>query len=366
MNIECLQEKFHNAVKHVEKVTGKNLTLPILSSVLLITEEGLLKLRATNLNVGVEVQVPAKIEDGGMVAVNGNVLSTTLSNMKSTKNIQLNLIEGNIQIKSDDSSALVKSLDPEDFPTLPRVEKGVSFTVSLQKFIESLKAVSYAAAFSEIKPEIASVYMYPDNGELYFVATDSFRLAEKKLSVKNLPEFSGVMIPIKNVQDIIKVFGGDKGDVEVTLDENQLGLVCENTYLTSRLVEGIFPDYRQIITQEFTTNITALTSDILQALRMTDIFADKFNQVDVSVKPQEKKVVFSSKNADIGESTTDLSAAVSGEEIMMSINHKYLSDVFQSLVTDSTSFDFVAVNRPIIVRGVGDKTFLYLIMPMNR
>ena len=219
---------------------------------------------------------------------------------------------------------------------------------------------------SDIKPEIASIYMYPDGNEIVFVATDSFRLAEKKVKVKDLPEFDGVLVPIKNIQDIIKVFSSDKGSVDVVIGDNQISFTTEDIYLTSQLIDGVYPDYRQILPQEFNTEITTLSGDLLQAVRMTNIFADRFNQVDLVINPEEKKVTLASHNADVGENTTQIDAVIEGESIATSINHRYLSDVFQSITTDSIKVGFVAENKPMILEGVGDGSFLYLIMPMNR
>jgi DNA polymerase-3 subunit beta len=366
MKISCIREKLHNAVAQVEKVTGKNLTLPILGAILLEARAGKLTLRATNLNVGVEVTIPAKVESEGVVAVEGGILNNILNQIKKDKNIDLEAVEGNISITTPSSSMVVKSYPTDDFPTLPKVETSDEFTISIQKFIESIKAVSYSAAVSDIKPEIASVYMYPNEGNLVFVATDSFRLAEKALKTKNLPDFSGVLIPIRNINDIVKVFGGEKGDMKCVIGENQIAFMSENVYMTSRLINGVFPDYRQIIPTEFSTEVTTLTSDLLQSLRVVDIFSDKFNQVDITMSPKDKKCVLASKNEDVGKNETVLDTAINGESMQTSINQKYLMDVFTSITTDSVALHFSEANKPLVVRGVGDATFTYLIMPMNR
>lgn len=366
MNVTVIQEKILSAIQHVEKVVSKNLSLPILSKVLMIVEENNVTLRSTNLHVGVEVTLPAKTEETGTVAFDGGVFATILSHSKQDKNVTLVSEEGNIRVNTERASTLLKSYQPDDFPTIPKIENPTTFSTSLESFINGLKAVVYASAISDIKPEIASVYMYPLKHELVFVTTDSFRLAEKKIKVENLPEFEGILIPIKNVQDIIKVFSGDKENVEIQIGQNQLSLITENIHMTSQLIDGVFPDYQQIIPKDFNTVVTALSSDVLQAVRMTNIFADKFNQVDITVNSEEKYVAFASRNADVGENMTKIDAALSGEGLITSINHRYLSDVFQSITTDSLTINFVSGNKPLIISGVGDGSFQYLIMPMNR
>lgn len=366
MKISCIREKLHNAVGQVEKVTGKNLTLPILGTILLEARAGKLTLRATNLNVGVEVTIPAKVEKEGMVAVEGGILNNILNQIKKDKNIDLEEINGNISITTPNSSMVVKSYPTDEFPTLPRVESTEEFTTPIEKIIESIKAVSYSAAISDIKPEIASVYMYQNEGNIIFVATDSFRLAEKSLKVKNTPDFHGVLIPIRNINDIIKVFGGEKGEMRCIIGENQIAFLSDSVYMTSRLIDGVFPDYRQIIPTEFSTEVTTLTSDLLQTLRVVDIFSDKFNQVDITIDPENKKCVLASKNEDVGKNETELDVAIQGDGIKTSINQKYLTDVFTSITTDSVVLRFSQENKPLVVSGVGDQTFTYLIMPMNR
>ena len=366
MKIECIQEKLYTGLQHIEKVVGKNLSLPILSKILVEAKGSHVTLRATNLHVGAEVTIPAKVEEEGIIALDGSVLLTTLSHTKKDKNITLESDEGNMRLITEYASTLLKSHNPEDFPNLPRIEETASFSLSVEQLLLVFKSVAYASAVSDIKPEISSVYMYPQDGNLISVATDSFRLAEQKVPIKNLPDFDGVLIPIKNVQDIIKVFSGSTGDVTIALSDNDITFTSENLYLVSQLIDGVFPDYHQIIPRDFTTEATALLSDVLQAVRITNIFADKFNQLDITISPEDKKLIFASQNVDVGENTTRIDAAIEGNELSTSINHRYLSEVFQSITTDSIHIGCIAENKPIVIHPVGDKNFLYLIMPIHR
>lgn len=366
MKAKCIREKLQTAVAQVEKVAGKNLSLPVLNSILLEAAGSSISLRATNLNVGVEITIPAKIESAGSVAVKGSLLNTFLSQMKKDDTVELESSEGNITITTESSSTLLKSYSTEDFPTLPKIESKTRFSLPVEVLLEGVKAVAYSAAVSDIKPEISSVYIYQSENELVFVATDSFRLAEKKVKIKNIPEFEGVLVPIKNIQDVVRVLGGESGDIEIVIGENQIVFLSESLYITSRLIDGVFPDYQQIVPKEFSTEVTVLTEDIAQAIRVVDIFSDKFNQVDISVSGELKKCILSSRNEEVGQNQTALQVAIDGEDIETSINHKYLNDVFQSINTDSLTLFFVAPSKPLVVKGVNDTSFMYLIMPMNR
>ncbi len=365
MKIECSIEKIKNAISQVERITGKNLTLPILSSVLLVASSNSLKLRSTNLSLGIEVEIPAKIEKEGVLAVSGAVLNAVFSNVSQNDTVQLEEKDGNLSVKTKKSQIKLKGQPHEDFPTIPRVS-GASFEIDSKKLIDGIKSVYYSSSVSDIKPEISSVFLYVNADNLVFVSTDSFRLAEKKIKMKGLEETTRILIPFKNVNEILRVFGDYHGFIKVCLNKNQISFSSENIYLTSRVIDGIFPDYRQIIPKEFTTEVVVLKQDLLNALKISNVFSDKFNQVNLKITPKEKVFELSSSNNDIGENKTYLDAVINGEAIELSFNYKYFLDCFQSIATDSISIKFSGTQRPMVISPVSDTSFLYLIMPMNR
>jgi DNA polymerase-3 subunit beta len=364
MKIECSIDKIKKALISVERITGKNLTLPVLGSVLWVATGKTLKLRATNLNIGIEIEIPAKIEKEGVVAVRGDILSSLFSILQGDLMVKFELINGNLLVKTNTSTILLKSILHEDFPTIPIIE-GETLLISTKRFIEGIKAVYYSASVSEIKPEIGSVYIYPEEDMLIFVSTDSFRLAEKKIKIKQKLSFSGILIPFKNVTEIIKVFDGIENDLKITLQKNQISFSTENIYLTSRVVNGSFPDYKQIIPKNPTTKAVVLKQDFISSLKISNIFSDKFNQIILTIKPNEKIFEIESKNTDIGENNTLISGALSGDNISANFNYKYILDCFQSISGDSLSIE-LNENKPMIIRAVGDPSFMYLVMPMNR
>jgi len=365
MKIECGVEKIKNAVASVERITGKNLSLPILGSVLFIASGKSLKLRATNLSLGIEFEIPAKIEKEGVVAISGSIMSGILLNIFQNENIVIEDKEGNISIKTKRSNIKIKGQPTDDFPTIPLIS-GDSFEINTKKLIEGIKSVYYSSSISDIKPEISSVYIYSDQDNLVFVSTDSFRLAEKKIKIKNIPEIPGILIPFKNIPEILRVLGESDEDVKVCFNKNQISFSFNGIYLTSRIIDGVFPDYKQIIPKEFKTEAIILKEDLLNALKLSNIFSDKFNQVDLNIKPKEKFFKLSSANNDIGENETMLDAALSGENVSLSFNYKYFFDCFSSLASDSVSIKLKDNSKPIVISGVSDKSFLYLIMPMNK
>lgn len=365
MKTECSVEKIKNGISQAERITGKNLTLPVLSSILLIASGKSLKLRSTNLSLGIEIEIPAKIEKEGIVAISGSVLSGIFTNTNPNENVELESVDGNLMVKTKKSKIKVKGTPSDDFPTIPRVD-GDEFEIDARKLVDGIKSVYYSSSVSDIKPEISSVYIYSNEDNLIFVSTDSFRLAEKKIKVKGLKEISGILIPFKNIPEILRVFGDIDDVIKVCFSKNQISFSSNNIYLTSRVIDGIFPDYKQIIPKEAKTEAVVLKQDLLSALKLSNIFSDKFNQVNLSIKTKEKLFELSSSNNDVGENKTYMDAALKGGDIDLSFNYKYFLDCFQSINSDSLTIKLVESSRPIVISPVSDPSFTYLIMPMNR
>jgi len=365
MKLECVKDKLRDCIIIAEKITGKNLNLPVLSCILLETFDKYLKIKSTNLEMGVEFSIPANITKHGSVAVSGFVLNNILNNIYNEKNIIIESKNENLSIITEKNSMVVKSFKTDDFPTIPNIKNGDSFKINSKQLIKGIKSVVYSSSISDIKPEISSIYIYPEGKDIIFVSTDSIRLAEKKIHTKNDNNFNGIILPSKSANEIIRVFDGYDGDLDITCNNNQISIFNNETHFTSRVVNGTFPDYGQIIPKKHTTEATILKEDILNGLKITNIFSDKFNRVDVSIDPKQKIFDLKSQNTDVGENTTKINAVLEGEPIDISFNQKYITDCFQSIPQDSTTFYFTGKNKPLLIKGVGETDFLYLVMPIN-
>ncbi len=364
MKVTCTKEKLRKAVSLTEKVTGKNAPLAVLSALLLEAKNGFLHIRATNLNVGVEFTLPAKVEKDGIVAVSGTVLNNTLSHISGDNSLVLEVKDGNLSLSGDRSSVVIKGYQADEFPTLPTVQEGVSFSLPASKLVSGIKSVWYSSAISDIKPEISSVFIYPEGEDMVFVATDSFRLAEKKIKQKGLEDFSGVIIPIKNTHEIVRMFEDYTGDIAVMFNENQASFYSDEIYLTSRLTNGVFPDYKQIVPKEHTTEVVVLKQDIIDTLKMASIFSDKFNKITLDINPAKKSFIVTAQN-EYGENTTTIPATITGDAIRMNFNHRYIMDCFQSVNSDSVILELDREQKPLVIKGVGDKSFSALVMPTH-
>lgn len=366
MKVECLLEKLKSVVSQIEKVSGKNLTLPILGSICIQTDESGLIFRATNLNIGAEIRIPAKIIEHGLVAVSASLLAQICSGLSGDTPITLETVNENLVIKTKNSKMTLKSMNAEDFPILPKIENAESFEIPSDQFIQGIKSVAYAAATSDIKPEIASIYIYSKENHLVFVATDAFRLAEKMIPIKNLAQFPEILIPVKNISEIIRILSEYSENITLLIGENQVAFTNSQIYISSRLTGGNYPNYRQIMPTSSKTELIILKADLQNILRSMLVFSDRFNQIDLVVNPSEKSCTITSKNNDTGEGIVNVEAAISGESIETRMNHRYISDSLQSITTDSLSFSFTEANRPMVIKGISDPSFTYLIMPMSR
>jgi DNA polymerase-3 subunit beta len=178
-------------------------------------------------------------------------LNNFLSTLKN-KNVTLESEEGNLKITTETNKTVIKSLNHEDFPTIPVLKGEKTLNLSARDFIKGIKSVWYSSATSSMKPELSSIYIYSEDDTSIFVATDSFRLAEKKVKMKNAKDIGSLLIPVKNVPDILRVLEACEGEVEVSFTKNQISFRYNGVYLTSRVVDGVFPDYRQIIPKSHT------------------------------------------------------------------------------------------------------------------
>lgn len=368
MNLECSKEKIRSAVYAAERITGKNLSLPILSHIILETKDRLLKIRSTNLDLGLEISLPCKINQGGLVAVSGAVLNNFFANLPSTEDkIKIELNSGQLIISSPHHTTAINGFPPADFPIIPAIDTPNSFNIPSAVLLKGLKNVWYSAAISSLKPEISSVCFYQQPDNLSVVATDSFRLAESQLlgeKIKISPP--QLIIPLKNALEIIRSLESLSGTVEIRYNQHQLAVIAENFYLTSRLIDGVYPDYRQIMPNKFATEAVINRGGFLDSLKLVNVFADKFNQAELSVAADKKSLEIKTKN-DQGNSVSWFSPqSIIGENVKLALNLKYLLDGLQTIASEQVVLKFNGASKPVVIAGQSDPAFTYLIMPIRR
>lgn len=366
MKIEVVKEKLQSAVSRAGRLATKHSSLPILSHILLTAKRGTLTVRATNLDMGVEYTIPVRVEREGAAAVPAVVFASFVSNLAGARNVMVELKEGKIFVAAASASAYIHSSSADEFPTIPKAEH-ISFTLNPKTLLTGLRAVQYAGALGNLKPELSSVYLYQDGEVLVFAATDSFRLAEERVPLKKTAApFSPALIPLKNATEFVRILEEEQDEIRVFVGKGQFSIEGTGLLATSRLTEGSFPNYQQIIPSTFVAEAVALKEDVVNALKLTALFSDRFNQLHLSLDPTKKALEVSAKNGGLGESAALVPAALSGETVQNNFNHRYITDCLPAVTGDSVSFRFSGENKPLLVSGVGNTSFRYLVMPMNR
>lgn len=365
MKFETTTEQLLSAVSTAARFVERRANLPVLAGILITADGNRIILRATNLECGVELSVPGKVFEDGTVAVPGGVLSGFLSNARG-KAVVVELKGELLHLSTERAEANIKTIPHQDFPILPRVPATNSFTIKASDLVKAIRSVAYCASLSAVKPELQSVLVYADAGKLITVATDSFRLAEKAVPMRKGGSVPQLLLPARNAAELMRILDGVSGDVEIYYNENQLSTQADSTYYTSRLLDGAFPNYRQILPKTFSTEAVVLREDLSVALKSLSVFADKFAQVSLSIEPKQKCLSLSSRNPDIGEQTSALKATVSGEQAAMSFNGRYLADSLQSISGESVRLSSNGPGKAMLIKDAGDDSFTYLAMPMNR
>jgi DNA polymerase-3 subunit beta len=270
-----------------------------------------------------------------------------------------------VLISSPTGRSTLKTLPYEDFPTLPYPEQPkAEFTLPGTVLKGIIGTVAPCASPSTVRPELASVLLSLENGTLKAVATDSFRLCEKKLALSGKTEPFSILIPAKNALDIVQTLPDE--DIRLAIDDHQCAFFWSKGLLTTRLVNASYPDYTQIIPKNYVTEATLLRKDFESGIRRTAIFSDNFQKVRISFNIDEKQVGLSARNADVGESSEKITASISGEAVELSFNHRYLQAPLPMMTAESITLSASGIGRPLVIRGAGDASFLYLVMPMNQ
>lgn len=346
----------------------KHQTLPVLQCVLIEADtKGVIKLHATNLELGAVVELSADVREGGVVAVPSSVLQQTVA-LVHERDITLQKENDTLVVSSGKSKTVMKIFPHDEFPTIPQLT-GAGQVIQGGMFALGVKTAAFAASQSSIKPELGSVYIHQQREQtLTCVATDAFRLVEKTVPQKGVILDVPLLIPSKNALELTRICELIGEDPEMVSSENQLALRFPNgAYVTTRLTEASFPDYKQILPKEFAVEATVLRGDLIHALKKTNIFTNAYLQVRMEIDPSNARLLFSSDNGDLGKTEEPVSAAIEGSDTLsLSFNQRYLTDPLGMFVDDSVTLRCAGVGRPMIIEGVSDASLRYLVMPMNR
>ncbi len=365
MKIATTKEKILNAILIAERVVGKKESLPILSCILIDAQKELV-IRATNLEAGVEVVVPADIQEKGIIAVPATILSQTIRSINGDT-VTFTSEEGNLLIESRGTKTLIKATPQAEFPVLPTTTTKKGITLSRERVMRGLQAVSYAASPSMIRPDLGSIYIVIKDGSMISVATDSFRLAEKTITGTGAKDSSELLVPLKHALELSHILEKiDSESVTIATEDAQLVLFGAGVRFVSRVVDATFPNYKEIIPKNTATEATVLKADLSEMLRKARVFSGNDQHVGLHIYPKKKIFTATARSSDVGEMSDSIDGALSGDDLDINFHIGYLSECLPSVESDSVTLSFAGPGKPLVIRGSSDGSFMYLVMPLNR
>lgn len=366
MYLLCLQNNLKNLLNLTQGIIGQHLTLPILNNVLIQAQKGSLKISATNLEMALVIETTAKVEKSGSLTIPAKILNNLISNLIDKK-IIIETKANNFIIKSQNYQANIKGLSAKDFPIIPKIEKQYSFKIPTAILRGGLMNVVSSVALTDTRPEISGVLFDITNSVLKLVSTDSFRLAERRIKIetKQTDLNSQIIIPAHTIQELIKILTVGEKDVEIMIGGSQVLFTCANMQLISRLIEGRYPDYQEIIPDHFETQVNIDKKEFLEVVKVTSLFSSKINDLTLLVDPKKSQVEVSAQNIDLGENKANLSAEIEGQPVKLVCNYRYLLEGLNNVTASRVFIGLNGPAQPFILRGSGQKSFLYLIMPLN-
>jgi len=381
MKLICTQENLGRALSYLERVTGRQSSLPILSNFLLETEKGRLKISATNLEIGVIVYIGAKIEEEGRIAIPAKFLSNFIHNLPGGDVLQLEADTEGIKVESTTYKIKIKGLDGKDFPIIPQYTKDYFFSFPAQELKNALSRVLFCVSLNNARLELTGAHIFFYANEIHLAATDSFRLAEEIIPLTQqgsgysdfLAQNPSLIIPGNTLHEIMRVITPESSEVKIALEENQIFFEIDGVQIISRIINGKYPDYKQIIPKEFAFQ-TILDKEAFQrAVKIAGTFSSNTGgEITLTFNPEEKQCVISSASQEIGENKTTLPLELIQGTTPLTIvfNPRYVLEGISALAGEKIIFLANNSTTPAALRMQNGKdnslmdNYLYIMMPI--
>lgn len=383
MKLICTQENFKRAIFNSERVVSKQTTLPILVNILIEADKKGLLFSATNLEMGVVVRIGARVEKEGKITLPAKLLSNFVNNLPPGENIE---IEGNEQvfkIKSGSSKASIKGLPAADFPLIPQKKSEAQLQIEGKELAAMIKKVISAVAFNETRQELTGVNVIFGEKELFFAATDSFRLAEYRLPISSkdisadpyralLDKKENIIIPASTLLELGRIITEEDKAVKIAIEEGQIFFEVNGTTLVSRLINGKYPDYKHIMPKEFKTRVVGEKGIIQGALKMASIFASgKTGEIRLKTDPGKGEASIEAKSVEVGENISELKLDTTGDSQDVVFNARYLLDGINTIETAQVAILINSSTTPVALKEIDEKTgevlgdYVYIVMPIK-
>lgn len=365
MKLSCTQENFAKGVLAVSRVVGTRGTLPILSHILLSTEKGRMKLAGTDLEIGIVSYVGAKIEQEGSVAVPARLL-TEIITATSDSTINLSTDGQKIIIESERINTHLSGMDPDDFPLIPEVKSDSTITVDGTKLKEAIAQVVFATANDESRPILTGALIKIGGDSIVLAATDSYRLCEKTLKLKKpVGGQKAVVVPSRTLLEVGRLIGAGQDEITIILSENQISFDFSQIKVVSRILEGDFPDYEQIIPKEKSSSIEVKTQELGSALKLGMTFAREVSNNVRLLIGKESGVSLVATSPQVGDTTAKIGAVVGGEDLEIAFNAKFMLDILNVINSEKVILNFKGKHAPVLLRSGSDDNFRSLVMPLR-
>lgn len=375
MKISSLQENLKQGLMIVGHIAGKNVNLPILNNILIEANNGKIKLISTNLEIGISSYVRGKIEQEGKITVDSKTISDYVS-LLSNKKIEIEVEKENLKIKSENYNTKLKAQDAEEYPLIPQVDKKNQCRVDADEFRRALSKVVFAVSNNETRLELSGVFFDLSDGKITMAATDSYRLSESVIKTKddNSKTEGKMIVPAKTLVELVRIlssvkeFGdGESGDLVICFSDNQILFEIGATELVSRLIEGQYPDYKQIIPGNSRTTIIINKNELTKAVKASAIFSKTgVNDVSLDFPADKNQTVITAESGQTGESVVLIDSSVVGNDNGIVVNHRYLLDGLNSIDSENVKVEVVDNNTPCVLKPEKDSGQLYIIMPIKQ
>ena len=366
MKVVISQNALLEALKTVSRaVSGQN-TLPVLGNILIRAEGKKVNFSATNLELSISTSCEAVVKNEGAITVPAKILTSYTSLLGKDDDIELTAADGvTLEIKSASSKTKIKGIAADEFPQISTVDVGVKINLDSKAFRSAVHKVAFAAQENSSRPILAGVYFGADKSELRMAATDSYRLSENVLKLANAVDSKKCVIPVRAVFEADRLAAGAE-EVRVIIGENQVMFIVDNTQLTSRLIDGQFPDYQQIIPKKVTTTIEVDRDAFELAVRRVSIFAKQNNQHMKLEILSDGNLSVSTDATEIGEERTTIPVKVTGDVNIIALNADYVLDVLGALSSeDSVKLEMDSKMSPAVFKTLSGTDFVHLVMPLK-
>lgn len=361
MKLQVTQENLSKALASVSRVASSRGTLPILANVLLTITGNRLSIAATNLDIAITHYVGAKVSREGSITVPARLMQDFVSSLPEGV-IDLSLEDNKLHISTEKYNSVINGVSAEDYPVMPAISDGKTWKIDAKTLKQGLQQVVVAASHDEARPVLTGVYIHSHESVLYMVATDSYRLAEKKL-MKTAQDVS-LLVPAAALQDLLRLLD-DEESVMVTHDEQQVLFQLGDIELVTRLIEGTYPDYRKLIPNKFSCQATLKRAEFVNITKVSSLFArESAGSITLQVEQDPPQVSIRSIASQLGENTAAADADVSGEGTI-TLNSRYVLDALNVLHGDEVKFAFNGKLEPSVIADPAAGDYTHVIMPLK-